>query len=165
MPGFEEFDAEERRKEAREEWERRRLSGALQAGIRRLPGQQRAQFQPQPQQQQQPAERQEQQVSHMPTFHPPHPITPGEQADVLGDMIDKTSAAWSNELDSRVAQAREERRMQHAKDIEAMRQEGLLRRLSAMQQPEQERPVASGLMRWFNPETGQWENTDRVHFG
>jgi hypothetical protein len=45
----------------------------------------------------------------------------GMASDVMSEMGD--------ELDSRVAQAREHRRLQHEKDMEAMRQEGVLKRL------------------------------------
>jgi len=40
-----------------------------------------------------------------------------QQANTLQNMINQTTAAWSKEHDSRVAQAREMRRMQHEKDM------------------------------------------------
>jgi len=57
-------------------------------------------------------------------------------------------------------QSREMRRMQHEKDMEAMRQEGLLRRLSMTQQrqePSDGGPVSGIINRSPNTRTGEWE--------
>lgn len=61
-------------------------------------------------------------------------MSPQGQFDHLQDMATQASRAVENEMDSRVAQAREMRRMQHEQQMERMRQEGLLRRLQAEQQ-------------------------------
>ena len=58
----------------------------------------------------------------------------GQQAGHLAGMINQASNAWGNELDSRVAQSREMRRMQHEKDMERMRQEAVLKRLQMEQE-------------------------------
>jgi hypothetical protein len=60
------------------------------------------------------------------------------QARHLGGMIDDVQDAYQDENDSRVAQMREQRRMAHERDMEAMRQEALLERL-AMEQREREK--------------------------
>lgn len=90
------------------------------------------------------------------------------QADRLGGMIDRVEQAHRDENDSRVAQAREARRMEFAKDIERMRQESLLQRLAMAQQASPRRaatPPAGGV-RVFNPNTLQWEDAgDQVTFG
>lgn len=56
------------------------------------------------------------------------------QGSLLGGMIGQAMGAWNNELDSRVAQNREMRRMQHEKDMERMRQEAVLKRLQMEQE-------------------------------
>jgi hypothetical protein len=60
------------------------------------------------------------------------------QARHLGGMIDDVTSAYQDENDSRVAQMREQRRMQQEMAIESMRQEALLQRL-AVEQKERER--------------------------
>ena len=60
------------------------------------------------------------------------------QARHLGGMIDDVQDAYQDENDSRVAQVREQRRMAHEKEMEAMRQEALLQRL-AIEQREREK--------------------------
>jgi hypothetical protein len=60
------------------------------------------------------------------------------QARHLQGMIGDVTGAIRDENDSRVAQAREQRRMEHQTQMEAMRQEALLKRL-AMEQRERER--------------------------
>lgn len=57
---------------------------------------------------------------------------PAQQADILQDMADKTTAAFRRENDSRISQLREARRMEHEREMERMRIDALLRRL---QQP------------------------------
>lgn len=88
------------------------------------------------------------------------------QAARLGGMIDRVEQAHRDENDSRVAQAREARRMEFARDIERMRQEALLQRL-AMEQQQQASyaPPPSGHMRVFNPNALSWDYTDSVTFG
>jgi hypothetical protein len=63
---------------------------------------------------------------------------PAAQASSLGGMISDVQDAYQDENDSRVAQLREQRRMDHEIQIEAMRQEALLQRL-AMEQKEREK--------------------------
>jgi hypothetical protein len=53
-------------------------------------------------------------------------------------MIAQTQGAIQDENDSRVAQSREQGRMAHEREMEAMRQEALLQRL-AMEQREREK--------------------------
>jgi hypothetical protein len=60
------------------------------------------------------------------------------QARHLGGMIQDVTEAYRDENDSRVAQMREQRRMNQEMAIESMRQEALLQRL-AMEQKERER--------------------------
>ena len=60
------------------------------------------------------------------------------QARHLGGMIDQVTDAYQDENDSRVAQLREQRRMEHEAEMESMRQEALLQRL-AMEQREREK--------------------------
>jgi hypothetical protein len=61
-----------------------------------------------------------------------------EQARHLGGMIQDVTSAYQDENDSRVAQMREQRRMQLEMEKESMRQEALLQRL-AMEQKEREK--------------------------
>lgn len=56
------------------------------------------------------------------------------QARHLQGMIDQTTDAIQDENDSRVAQLREQGRMAHEMNMEAMRQEALLQRLAVEQQ-------------------------------
>lgn len=60
---------------------------------------------------------------------------PAAQARHLGGMIRDVTSAYQDENDSRVAQMREQRRMEHEAQMESMRQEALLQRL-AMEQAE-----------------------------
>lgn len=104
-------------------------------------------------------------------------LGPHAQAAALGGMVNRTMGAIQDENDSRVAQAREMRRMEHEKSIEAMRQEGLLRRLAAMQQSYGDSPAgdvnnqglrynaAGGAMRVFNPNTLSWDYTNQIQAG
>jgi len=55
---------------------------------------------------------------------------------------DQINSAISDEMDSRVAQEREARRMQHEKDMEAMRQEGLIKRLQLEQESNRQAMLA-----------------------
>ena len=59
---------------------------------------------------------------------------PAAQAKHLGGMIDDVQNAYQDENDSRVAQLREQRRMEHEAQMESMRQEALLQRLAIEQQ-------------------------------
>jgi len=61
-----------------------------------------------------------------------------EQARHLNGMIDDVTAAYQDENDSRVAQMREQRRMEHETEMESMQQDALLQRL-AMEQQEREK--------------------------
>jgi hypothetical protein len=81
-------------------------------------------------------------------------------------MGDNLEEAFRDENDSRVAQARENKRMGFARDMEAMRQEGLLKRLQTMNDSAYEPPAppGGGIGVW-NPITQQFDYTDRVKFG
>jgi hypothetical protein len=63
---------------------------------------------------------------------------PSAQGEHLGGMISDVQNAYQDENDSRVAQLREQRRMEHEAEMESMRQEALLQRL-AMEQREREK--------------------------
>ena len=63
------------------------------------------------------------------------PVAQGER---LRGMINDVQGAYKGENDSRVAQLREQRRMDQEMEIESMRQEALLQRL-AMEQQEREK--------------------------
>lgn len=63
---------------------------------------------------------------------------PAAQARHLNGMIRGVQDAYQDENDSRVAQGREQRRMEHEASMESMRQEALLQRL-AMEQREREK--------------------------
>lgn len=63
---------------------------------------------------------------------------PTAQARHLGGMIRDVQDAYQDENDSRVAQMREQARMEHEMQIESMRNEAMLQRL-AMEQRERER--------------------------
>ena len=63
---------------------------------------------------------------------------PAAQARSLGGMIGNVQEAIQDENDSRVAQMREQRRMDQEMEVESMRQEALLQRL-AMEQREREK--------------------------
>jgi hypothetical protein len=76
---------------------------------------------------------------HMPAYGVPSPMmnglmSPAEQGQHLAGMVAQVNNAYHDENDSRVAQAREERRMQQERDMESMRQESLLRRLEVEQE-------------------------------
>jgi hypothetical protein len=84
----------------------------------------------------------------------------------LERMGDNLEEAFRDENDSRVAQSRENRRMGFARDMEAMRQEGLLKRLQAMNDSQYDRPDApsqqGGGIGVFNPNTRQFEYGSRL---
>jgi hypothetical protein len=84
----------------------------------------------------------------------------------LERMGDNVEEAIRDENDSRIAQARENKRMGFARDMEAMRQEGLLKRLQTMNDSAYEPPAppGGGIGVW-NPITQQFDYTDRVKFG
>jgi hypothetical protein len=58
-------------------------------------------------------------------------------------MISKTVGAWQDENDSRVAQVREMRRMDHEKELKRMELDAILARLAQAQQPTGPQPRAS----------------------
>lgn len=64
----------------------------------------------------------------------PTVMYPGQQFNHLQGMANQAMSAWSDELDSRVAQNREGRRMQHEQQMERMRQETALKKIAADQQ-------------------------------
>lgn len=97
-------------------------------------------------------------------FHVPRPAE--DSRSPLDRMGDNVEGAIRDENDSRVSQARENRRMQHAKELEAMRQEGLLKRLQAMSDSPYGQPgPAGGPIGVWNPVTMKFDYTDRVQFG
>lgn len=55
-----------------------------------------------------------------------------QQGQALGNMISQTMNAHQDEHDSRVAQMREMRRMEHEKELKRMELEALIARLGAM---------------------------------
>jgi len=63
---------------------------------------------------------------------------PSAQGRHLGGMISDVQNAYQDENDSRVAQLREQGRMEHEAQMESMRQEALLQRL-AMEQQDREK--------------------------
>ena len=67
---------------------------------------------------------------------------PGAQASALQGMISQTMGAHQDENDSRVAQLREMRRMEHEKELKRMELDALLARISQAQQPTGPRPKA-----------------------
>jgi len=56
-----------------------------------------------------------------------------QQGNVLGNMISQTMAAHQDENDSRVAQMREMRRMEHEKELKRMELDAILARLAQAQ--------------------------------
>ena len=76
----------------------------------------------------------------------------------LERMGDNVEEAIRDENDSRVAQAREDKRMGFARDMESMRQEGLLKRLQAMNDSSYEQPARrqEGPIRVFDPVSGRF---------
>lgn len=88
-------------------------------------------------------------------------ITPSDQAAISQGMVKQVNNAIADEMDSRRAIAREEARMQHEKEIEAMRQTAILAKLQ-VEQDIARRQIASrqpdaGTKKRFNPATMQWE--------
>ena len=68
----------------------------------------------------------------------------GFHNQLLTDMIDKGTGAINDELQSRVAQQREERRMAHERQMKQMDIDAMLMRLNAAQKPPSGRAVAFG---------------------
>jgi hypothetical protein len=66
-----------------------------------------------------------------------------QQGKALGDMISQTMSAHQDENDSRVAQMREMRRMEHEKELKRMELDAILARLAQAQQPTGPQPRAS----------------------
>ena len=64
-------------------------------------------------------------------------LNPYEQGQHLQGMANQAMGAWSDELDSRVAQSREMRRMEHEQEIEQIRAQAALERVRQAQQVEQ----------------------------
>ena len=61
-------------------------------------------------------------------------MIPQMQYGMLQGMANQVSGAWGDELDSRVAQNREMRRMQHEHEMERLRQETALKKIAAEQE-------------------------------
>lgn len=102
-------------------------------------------------------------------------LGPHAQARALQGMAGQAMGAIQDENDSRVAQVREMRRMQHEKDIEAMRQQALIQRLAMLQQAQGydgevnnqglRYNAGGGGMRVFNPNTMSWDYTNQIRAG
>lgn len=104
-----------------------------------------------------PAAAQQQPLVLAPAMHVHMPEA--DERSPLERMGDNVEDAYRRENDSRVEQAREARRLGFARDMEAMRQEGLLQRLQAMNESSYEpaqRPQSGGIG-VFNPYTHQFE--------
>lgn len=61
-------------------------------------------------------------------------FSPDQQYGQLQGMANQATKAWENELDSRVAQNREGRRMEHEQRMERIRQDAALKKIAAEQQ-------------------------------
>lgn len=61
-------------------------------------------------------------------------FSPQMQYGQLQGMANQAMKGWENELDSRVAQNREMRRMEHEQQLERMRQEAALKKIAAEQE-------------------------------
>lgn len=61
-------------------------------------------------------------------------FSPQMQYGQLQGMANQAMRGWENELDSRVAQNREGRRMQHEQQMERIRQDAALKKIAAEQQ-------------------------------
>ena len=70
-------------------------------------------------------------------------IGSAQQGRALGNMIAQTMGAHQDENDSRVAQMREMRRMEHERMLKQMEIDAILARLSQAQQPTGPQPRAS----------------------
>ena len=69
-------------------------------------------------------------------------IGAAQQGKALGDMLSQTMEAHQDENDSRVAQLREMRRMEHEKELKRMELDAILARLQAAQQESGPQPKA-----------------------
>lgn len=77
------------------------------------------------------------------------------QGNMLQGMAGDAMAAIQRENESRVAQSREMRRMQHEKEMEQMRINAMIQRLG--QQAPPARPVDSGMMGLeYDPVANRW---------
>jgi hypothetical protein len=68
---------------------------------------------------------------------------PGAQANALQGMISQTMGAHQDENDSRVAQMREMRRMEHEKELKRMELDAILARLDQARQSSGPQPKAA----------------------
>jgi len=66
-----------------------------------------------------------------------------QQGNALGNMISQTMNAIQNENDSRLAQVREMRRMEHEKELKRMELDAILARLAQAQRPTGPQPKAA----------------------
>lgn len=148
-----------------------RLAAVNQARLRQMAGGQQEERQPQAEQ---PAGQQaEQQAPRAPLdFIQEGILRAGlmraQQSEDANRLIGKTEDAFRDENEARRDRADLERRMQHSKDMESMRQEGLLQRLQAMNDSAYEPPApprVGGPIGVWNPVTMQFDYTDRVQFG
>jgi hypothetical protein len=87
---------------------------------------------------------------------------PTEQAAALRDMADDVNGAIDDEMDSRRAQAREQARLEHERQMELIRANALMERLKSEERIA-DRTLAArsqnpmGTKKRFNPQTMQWE--------
>jgi len=94
----------------------------------------------------------------------PHLPTPAEQGEHLRGMVDMTQRAFAEENKRRVSQAEDERAYQHEIAMERLKQDGLMRRLAAMNAEKEAAKRAEpkvgpdgSYSRTFNPKTHTWE--------
>ena len=64
------------------------------------------------------------------------------QGQLLNNMAQQATGAWQDEHDSRVAQIREMRRMEHEKELKRMELDALLARLNQAREPSGPQPRA-----------------------
>lgn len=93
-----------------------------------------------------------------------------EGEDKLNEMSRRTEDAIAKENESRVRQAREQQEREHEMQMEQMRHSNIIERLNTMksitpqQQPDQSAPGAPSL-RWWNPDTKQFEYGTKFYSG
>lgn len=87
---------------------------------------------------------------------------PTEQAAALRDMVDDVNGAIDDEMDARRAQAREQARLEHERQMELIRANALMERLKSEERMAARTLAArannpTGTKKRFNPQTNQWE--------
>jgi hypothetical protein len=90
-------------------------------------------------------------------------LGPAAQGEHLQDMVKDVTNAYQDENDSRVAQLREQRRMDHEMNLAGMQYDALLQRLAMEQESKdkdrllQKQLMGGTVTRRFNPDTLSWE--------